>query len=140
MSKISNYFRNLKNIKTNFNKVKSNPYTAVAFEYKAYKMVVWIIGFMIVAQLSWSIYDIILTGNGKPMSMISGAFTLLVMVILCWKLYQFVKQKKQIMDDYLANPVKIDNIPEEKKLDVRKEVDEFLAKFDEDGRLKERRK
>lgn len=142
MSKVTEFFKsrftNIASIKSNFNKIKANPYSAIIFEYKAYKLIVILLAIFIVAQLSYSIFT--LTGNSKPMTMLSRGATLLIMCILCFKLYGLVQQKKKIMEQYLANPVVIDNIPEEKKLDVGKEVDELLAKYDENGKLKEVKK
>lgn len=134
---IKDYFRNLRNLKTNFNTVRNNPYAFNKFQFYLIRGVLALVALMVTWNLGKMLFSH--SAGSNPMSMVVKAIVLIIMVIFLSKLWTMYKVYKKNLTQY-NNPetIKTANYANEKKLDVTKEIDELLSQYDDSGKKKEK--
>ena len=117
-------------IANRWNKVKSNPYAALKFQYQVTKWIVIALILFIVVQLGLVIYKY--DGRSSSMTMIVRAVMLFVMVMVALKAWGTLAPLKNALKQYEQIPIAEKNTFRE--IDVKKEVDDILTQFDADGK------
>lgn len=126
-SKIKDYFKGYKigNFKKNWNSARSDPYAQAKFNYKFTRVLIVLlmlfIGFIIL-KLAMNV-----KGGSTMMSLVLKGVMIVVGIILLNKIYfSTLNPMKKILDHYEADP----ETQTSKYVDVNKEVDEIIDKFD----------
>ena len=122
------YFENWKNIRKNWNTVRSNPYAYQRFYYYFYVGVLIMVAIVMAINMI-SIFKSYSAGS-NTMSIVGRGFILLVMALFASKLWQMKTQAKKILLHYDASPTTIEDIPQHTNIDVAKEVDDILSKYE----------
>jgi glucan phosphoethanolaminetransferase (alkaline phosphatase superfamily) len=125
------FITNIMNIGKNWRTVQNNPYASQKLMVGAYKWIMILIGIIIIFQFVKIIISF--SAGSNAMAMLGRAFVLLVMVIFIsnlWKMYNNMKKTIQHYEIDPVNSLSNANYANEKKLDIKKEVDDILNKFE----------
>lgn len=121
------YLDNWKNIRKNWNTIKKNPYAYQKFYYYFYTGVLIIIAVVMVINL----ISIFISYSARgPMSIVGRIAVLLIMALFMSRLWSMKNQAKKILLHYEQSPTTLADIPQHKNVDVVKEVDDLLSKYD----------
>ena len=127
---VLNIFRNLKNTKKNFKKVKGSPYASMSFVLKAKKL---IIAFLI-PYLIYMFYRMITKVRVEGfMGTVQKLFMFGVMCAICWKIYKTIPDAQKQIDYYKKNPHVINYV----STNVKEDVNDILAKVKANSEKKE---
>lgn len=124
------FVSNLLNIKKNWATVKNNPYAYQKMMAIAYKWIIIIIAIIIVFQFI-NIFRSYSAGS-NTMSLLGRGFLVLVGAVFLLNLWKMYNNMKKTLTHYELDPVSQSdaNHANEKHIDVKKEVDEILNRFE----------
>jgi len=119
---VKNWWKNLKNTKQNYKKVRASPYASLKIALKVRQIVVWII----IPILVYMTYSLVKHApkNGM-MTTITNLFTICIMGYVCWMIYKTIPAAKAQIDYYKKYPHLINYAP----TNTKETIDEILAKI-----------
>lgn len=121
------YLDNWKNIRKNWNTIRKNPYAYQKLYYYFYTGVLVLIAIV----MAINIISIFMSYSARgPMSIVGRTAVLLIMALFMFRLWSMKNQAKKILLHYESSPTTIEDIPQNKNVDVVKEVDDILNKYD----------
>ena len=120
------------NIKKNWQKSQQDPYFSIKFQYKIQRVFIYFIMGIIAIAFITLVYNFKSTGT---MGNVVRLFMFFIGIYILYQIYdKTILPTKKIIQHYESSPTAISS----KVVDVNKEVDDILSKFDEDGqRIKE---
>jgi hypothetical protein len=118
----------IKNIKENWNRTQQDPYFSIKFQYKVQRMFVYFI--MAIIGITFLMLVINFKSTG-PMGIVVRVFMIFIGIFMLYQIYaKTILPTKKIIQHYESSPTAISS----KVIDVGKEVDDILNKFDKDGK------
>lgn len=127
MLNLKDRFKNIKEMKKNWNIVASNPYAHQKFMFSAYRVLIIFIAIVIIYQIVSMIINI-KTGSNPLSSNLTKAFMVLVGAMMILKLYNMVQQMKKTLKHSQQNPINT-QFDTTKQINIKSEVDEILDKY-----------
>lgn len=115
-------FNDIKNIKKNWNTVKSSPYASLQFALIIRKMIVTVL----IVYILFIGFGMVKNYNAIGyMSFVGKIITIGVILFICWKIYETIPIAKKQLEYYKRNPKTINR----KELNTKAEIDEILNMF-----------
>lgn len=123
---MGNFFKDLKNIKRNYNLVRENPYASLKFQYMIY--VFFMVTILIVLTYQFVKMFMRFRAGSGVMAIVGSILMLLIMVVVFFTTFNQLSILHRTMKQYDKKP---SESKEFKKVDVASEVDEILNHFGE---------
>ena len=118
----------IKNIKENWTKTQQDPYFSIKFQHKVQRMFVYFIMAIIGVTFLMLVINFKSTG---PMGIVVRVFMIFIGIFMLYQIYaKTILPTKKIIQHYESSPTAISS----KFINVEKEVDDILNKFDKDGK------
>lgn len=118
----------IKNIKENWTKTQQDPYFSIKFQHKVQQMFVYFIMAIIGVTFLMLVINFKSTG---PMGIVVRVFMIFIGIFMLYQIYaKTILPTKKIIQHYESSPTTISS----KFINVEKEVDDILNKFDKDGK------
>jgi len=123
---MSNFFKNLKNVKKNYETVKSNPLASLKFRYYMAQIFVGVL----IAYLAYRMISMIISYNVSTgyMNIIGKVIMMIVLIMIISKAWGVLTPMKKAIKQYELLPADKRNVFI--KSDVKAEIDDILNKFD----------
>ena len=123
------FFKDVKNLKQNWNTIKASPYASLHFKYKTTLITICLFSLFI----GWTIIKITLnyTGYGWQ-TWVMRVFTLGIGALIISKAFQTLSPLKRAMEPYKKNKLLINHTENSAKV----EINDILDQFDDDGKRK----
>jgi amino acid permease len=118
------WFRNLKNTKKNWGKVKASPYASLVFALKARKLIVGLLIFLISIQ-GWNLINNF--DFNKPMGKINAIISVILLCYICFRIYSTIPAAKKQIEYYKKYPHLINYCP----TDTKQDIDDILNKINQ---------
>lgn len=116
---IVKYFRNIKNTKKNWNKVRASPYASLELGLKARKI---ILGFLL-PWLAYMGYNLVVNVKTDGfMGIFQKVVSAGIMIYIIWKIYRTIPAMKKQIEYYKKYPHTINYVP----TDTKQTIDEIL--------------
>jgi len=123
---MSNFFKNLKNVRKNYETVKSNPLASLKFRYYMAQIFVGVL----IAYLAYRMISMIISYNVSTgyMNIIGKVIMMIVLIMIISKAWGVLTPMKKAIKQYELLPADKRNVFI--KSDVKAEIDDILNKFD----------
>ncbi|MCK9430212.1 MAG: hypothetical protein M0R17_09435 [Candidatus Omnitrophica bacterium] len=119
-----NWWRNIRNTKKNWNKVRASPFASLTLAYKARKIIIG----LLIPYLIYMTFKMVKNYAAVGlMGTIGKAFMIGIMAFICWKIYQTIPMAKKKIDYYKKYPHTINYCP----ANTKETVDDILKKIEE---------
>lgn len=122
------YFRNIKNTKKNWNKVRASPYASLELGLKARKIILAIL----IPWIAYLGYKMIVGMRADGiMGFIQKVISAGIMLYIIWKIYSTVPAMKKQIEHYKKYPSTINYCP----TNVKEDIDSILEKIKSNAEL-----
>jgi len=125
-----NPFKDIKNVKKNWNTIQQSPYASLHLKYKTTLITITLFS----AFIAWTIFKIVMNNNQSGWAgLITKCFTVGIGILIISKAYGSLAPLKKAMAPYKKKKELINHTEDNAKV----EIDAILNQFDEDGKRKQ---
>ena len=121
-SGLKNWWNNIRNVKSNYKKVKASPYASLQFGLKIRKMIL----IPLILFILWRGYTMVRDYNATGfMGLVGRIIMMAVFIYLVYRIYRTIPQAKKQIEYYKKYPHTINYCP----TNVKEDVDDILNKI-----------